>query len=82
MPASTSELDWRETYAPESRSIVVGPGSEARDGHYNEDAKPVHRVWAIRVDTLERAEQIAARLAGELDTWIEVREVLEEAHRP
>ena len=80
--ASTSELDWRETYAPESRSHVVGPGGETREGHYNEDAKPVHRVWAVRVSGVERALEIAGRLAGELDTWVEVREVLEAAHRP
>lgn len=78
----SGELDWRETYARESLSTVVGPGGETRPGHYNEDAKPAHRVWAIRVDTLERAQEIAANLAGELDTWVEVREVLEGAQRP
>lgn len=77
-----SELDWSEVYARESRSSVVGPGGTTRIGHYNEEGKPVRRSWGIRVENLERAQEIAAALAGELDTWIEVREVLEGAQRP
>jgi len=77
-----SELDWTDVYAPESQSVVVSPAKRILEEHYNEDAKAVRQVWAIRVASFDRAVEIAHQLAGELDTWIEVREVLEGAQRP
>lgn len=77
-----SELDWSQVLAPESQAEVVGPGNRRESGVYNEHGKPVVRLWMIRVDDPTRASEIAGRLAGELDTWIEVREVYEGAHRP
>lgn len=79
---SKSELDWVEVLAPESQAAVVGPGGELHPGNYNAEAKPAVRVWSLRVDSKDRAEEIAAQFAGELDTWIEVREIFEGAHRP
>lgn len=77
-----SELDSTLVLAPDALASVLGPGHERREGHYNSEAKPVARLWVIRTSGRERAEAIAAELAGELDTWIEVREVLEGAQRP
>ncbi|MGO1544105.1 MAG: hypothetical protein ACTHXA_07160 [Gulosibacter sp.] len=77
-----SELDWVEVLGSESQAIVVGPGAEIRDGFYNQEGKPSARIWVVRVDSKERAVELAARLAGELDTWIEVRECLPGAQRP
>ena len=77
-----SEVDWVEVLDPESHAIVVGPGGEIRKGFYNEGGKPSARVWAIRVASRERAVEIAANFAGQLDTWIEVRESLPGAQRP
>ncbi|HIY85419.1 MAG TPA: hypothetical protein H9822_03115 [Candidatus Yaniella excrementavium] len=77
-----SELDWVEVLDPESQAIVVGPGGDVRAGFYNEGGKPSARVWAIRVESKERAREIAATFAGQLDTWIEVRECLPGAQRP
>lgn len=79
---ANSELDWVEVLDPESQAIVVGPGGEVRDGFYNEGGKPSARVWAIRVASRERVVEIAAKFAGQLDTWIEVRESLPGAQRP
>lgn len=79
---TASELDWVEVLDPESQAIVVGPGAEVRDGYYNEGGKPSARVWAVRVADRDRAVAIAGKLAGELDTWIEVRECLPGAQRP
>lgn len=77
-----SELDWVEVLGPESQAIVVGPGQEIREGFYNAGGKPSARVWAIRVTDRARAVEIAAKFAGQLDTWIEVRESLPGAQRP
>lgn len=77
-----SELDWVEVLDPESQAVVVGPGAEIRSGFYNEAGKPSARIWAIRVASRERAVEIAAKFAGQLDTWIEVRESLPGAQRP
>lgn len=77
-----SELDWVEVLDPESQAIVVGPGGETRSGFYNEGGKPSARVWAVRVESRDRAVEIAATFAGQLDTWIEVRESLPGAQRP
>lgn len=79
---ASSELDWVEVLNPESQAIVVGPGEEIRPGFYNEGGKPSARIWVIRVTDQQRAVQIAAKLAGQLDTWIEVREILPDAMRP
>jgi len=79
---TSSELDWVEVLDPESRAIVVGPGAEVRQGFYNEGGKPSARIWGIRVASRDRAVEIAAILAGQLDTWIEVRECLPGAQRP
>lgn len=79
---TNSELDWVEVLDPESQAIVVGPGGEVRAGFYNEGGKPSARIWAIRVESQERAREIAAKFAGQLDTWIEVRESLPGAQRP
>lgn len=78
----TSELDWVEVLDPESHAVVVGPGAEVRNGFYNEGGKPSARVWGIRVASRERAIEIATTIAGQLDTWIEVRESLPGAQRP
>lgn len=78
----SSELELVETLSPESQAIVVGPGAEAREGIYNLDGKPSARLWVIRVESKDRAAEIAARIAGELDTWIEVRECFSGAQRP
>ncbi|OAV60502.1 hypothetical protein [Enteractinococcus helveticum] len=79
---ANSELDWVEVLDPESHAVVVGPGAEVRSGFYNEGGKPSARVWGIRVASRERALEVAATLAGQLDTWIEVREILPGAQRP
>lgn len=78
----SSELDWVEVLGPETQSIVVGPGADVRQGFYNEGGKPSARVWVIRVENAQRAREIAATFAGQLDTWIEVREILPGAQRP
>ena len=77
-----SELDWVEVLDPETQAIVVGPGAEVRSGFYNAGGKPSARVWAIRVANRQRAIDIASKFAGQLDTWIEVRECLPSAQRP
>lgn len=77
-----SELDWVEVLDPESQAIVVGPGEEVRPGFYNEGGKPSARIWVVRVEGRDRAVEIAAKFAGQLDTWIEVRECLQGAQRP
>lgn len=79
---ATSELDWVEVLGPESQAVVVGPGAAVRDGFYNKGGKPSARVWVVRVVDKERAVALAAKLAGELDTWIEVRECMPGAQRP
>ncbi len=79
---ANSELDWVEVLDPESHAVVVGPGAQVREGVYNQEGKPSARVWAVRVASRERALEIAARFAGQLDTWIEVRESLPGAQRP
>lgn len=78
----SAELDWVEVLDPESQAIVVGPGAEIRPGFYNAGGKPSSRVWAVRVANRQRAVELAAQLAGQVDTWIEVRECLEGAQRP
>lgn len=79
---ASSELDWVEVLDPESHAVIVGPGAEVRPGFYNEGGKPSAKVWGIRVASRDRAIDIAATLAGQLDTWIEVRECLPGAQRP
>lgn len=79
---ANSELDWVEVLDPETQAIVVGPGAQVREGFYNEGGKPSARVWAIRVSSRDRAIEIASKFAGQLDTWIEVRECLPGAQRP
>lgn len=79
---STSELDWVEVLDLESQAVIVGPGAEVRKGFYNEGGKPSARFWAIRVASRERALEIASIFAGQLDTWIEVRECMPGAQRP
>lgn len=77
-----SELEWVEVLAPDSQAVVVGPDLVVSEGPYNVNGKPAARIWSIRVADQARATEIANRLAGELDTWIEVRECLEGAQRP
>ncbi|WP_024356196.1 hypothetical protein [Leucobacter chironomi] len=77
-----SELEWTETLDSDTRAAVIGPGGEHRDGWYNEAGKPLRRLWVVRVADRARAEELAAQLAGELDTWVEVRECLPGAQRP
>lgn len=79
---SRSELEWTEVLDSDDRAVVVGPDGDRRDGWYNEAGKPLRRVWVVRVADRARAEEIAALLAGELDTWIEVRECMPGAQRP
>ena len=78
----SSELDWVEVLDPETQAVVVGPGAEVRSGFYNAGGKPSARIWTIRVASRERAIEIAAKFAGQLDTWIEVRKCLPSAQRP
>lgn len=83
--AQSSELEWAEALAPEHHALLVGPGgesSETRKGAYNVEGKPLTRLWAVKVDERNRVMEIANRLAGELDTWIEVRECLPSSQRP
>ena len=80
--ATSSELEWIEVLGPESQAVVVGPGAVVRDGVYNSDGKPAARIWAVRVTSKDRAVELAAKLAGELDTWVEVRECMPGAQRP
>lgn len=75
------EFDWGEVLGPEDQAVVVGPGAERRHEHYNAEGKPLHRIWAVKA-TKERALELAARIAGELDTWVEVRECFVSAQRP
>lgn len=79
---TSSELEWVEVLGPESQAVVVGPGAVIRDGVYNLDGKPAARVWAVRVSNKDRAVELAATLAGELDTWVEVRECMPGSQRP
>lgn len=80
--ALNSELEWAETLDDEENSVVIGPGGETREGWYNEEGKPLRRLWAVRTSDPERIKQLAGQLAGELDTWIEVRKTLPTAMRP
>lgn len=80
--AASSELEWSEVLAEESQAVVVGPDRVVSDGYYNVSGKPASRLWSVRVATHARAVELASELAGELDTWIEVRECLEGAQRP
>ena len=80
--AERSELEWTEVLAPDTQAIVVGPDRVVSTGPYNVNGKPAARIWAVRVADADRATEIASSLAGELDTWIEVRECLEGAQRP
>ncbi len=80
--AATSELEWTEVLDDDELAEVVGPGGESRAGWYNEAGKPLRRVWAVKVDTHARARELAGLLAGELDTWVEVRRCLPGAQRP
>ena len=83
--AQSSELEWVEVLAPEQHALLIGPGgesSETRQGVYNFRGKPLARLWAVRVKSPERVAEIANNLAGELDTWIEIRECLPGNQRP
>lgn len=80
--ASTSELEWAEVLGDEDAAVIVGPGGVARPGWYNESGTALSRVWAVRVESSERVTELAGELAGELDTWIEVRECMPSAQRP
>lgn len=77
-----SELEWSEALDTDVNAYVVGPGGDARQGWFNDGATPLRRIWAVRVPTEERVREIAGLLAGELDTWVEVRECLPGAQRP
>ncbi|MDJ1372090.1 YciI family protein [Gulosibacter molinativorax] len=79
---SNSELDWVEVLDTEKQAVVIGPGGESREGFYNSEGKPSARLWAVRVPSRERAVELAAELAGKLDTWIELREIMPGAQRP
>lgn len=80
--ASSSELEWTEALDSDELAEVVGPGDERRAGWYNEAGKPLRRLWVVRVDSHERARELAGELAGELDTWVEVRRCLPGSQRP
>lgn len=80
--ASTSELEWTEVLAPESQATVIGPGPAVRERDPQTDGAPLARAWAVRVDSRDRAVDLASELAGELDAWVEVRETLPGAQRP
>ena len=80
--SSNSELEWTEALDDEEHAEVVGPGGEVRPGWYNEGGKPLRRLWAVRVPDRDRARELAGQLAGELDTWVEIRACLPTAQRP
>ncbi|WP_449278503.1 hypothetical protein [Leucobacter sp. GX24907] len=80
--ASNSELEWTEVLGDEDAAVVIGPGAETRPGWYNENGRALSRVWAVRVESVERVTELAGELAGELDTWIEVRECMPSSQRP
>lgn len=80
--ATSSELEWTEVLDADPQAVIVGPGEAPRPGWCNADGKPLTRIWVVRVETAERAAELAGMLAGELDTWIEVRECLPSAQRP
>lgn len=80
--ASTSELEWTEVLGAETNAIHVGPGEVSRPGWVNAEGVPLARIWVVRVETSERVVELAGLLAGELDTWIEVRDCLPSAQRP
>lgn len=80
--AERSELEWVEVLAPDTQAVVIGPDLVQSSGPYNVNGKPVARIWSVRVPSVQRVTEIAERLAGELDTWIEVRECLEGSQRP
>lgn len=75
---AASELEWGEVLGPVSRSRVVGPDGEAWAG----GVTGVSRVWAVRVGTVERAHDLAERIASGLGVNVEVRECLVGAQRP
>ena len=76
--SATSELEWSEVLGPGDRSRVVGPDGSAWLGGIT----GVTRVWAVRVGTLDRAHELAGRIASELGVNVEVRECLAGAQRP
>lgn len=76
--AATSELEWSEVLGPDDRSRVVGPDGSAWSG----GVTGVSRVWAVRVGTVDRAHELAGRIASELGVNVEVRECLAGAQRP
>lgn len=80
--ASRSELEWSEVLDDEAQAFVVGPDLAVSEGHYNMAGKPAARLWAVRVADRARAVELATELAGELDTWIEVRECRDGFQRP
>ncbi|GAB2548647.1 hypothetical protein [Leucobacter ruminantium] len=80
--AGNSELEWTEALDGDEHAVVVGPGGETREGWYNREGEPLRRLWVVRVPDRDRARELAGLLAGELDTWVEVRECLPTAQRP
>lgn len=75
---ASSELEWSEVLGPTDHSRVVGPDGAAWAG----GVTGVSRVWAVRVGTVDRAHDLAARIASELGANVEVRECLVGAQRP
>ena len=80
--AVSSELEYTELVDDEAHAVCVGPGGDVTEGWYNKGARPLQRIWVVRVAGEERARELAGRIAGELDTWVEVRRCLAGAHRP
>lgn len=75
---AASELEWSEVLGGADRSRVVGPDGEAWAG----GVTGVSRLWAVRVGTVDRAYDLAARVASELGVNVEVRECFAGAQRP
>ncbi|WP_233615154.1 hypothetical protein [Leucobacter chromiisoli] len=80
--ASRSELEWTEVLDSDAHASLVGPGQETRPGWFNAQGDPLARLWVVRVADAARAAELASQIAGELDTWVEVRECLPSAQRP
>ena len=80
--ATTSELEWSEVLGSDAHAELIGPDGAASPGWFNTSGKPLRRMWAVRVSSHERAIELAEELAGELDTWVEVRECMPTSQRP
>lgn len=80
--ASRSELEWSEVLGSDERAEFVTPGGQVELGQAPGGAPLLRRVWAVRVDSEERARYLAGELADGIAARIELRECLPGAQRP